>query len=137
MAGSPHRDSKSRKRVIGPAKGRAVAADAAPDQRIERDWPRALHDEPGEQNCPEEMLIRSLARELDNQGQDQHRQRREARRQTHRQQWRADELDRRYQPRRRYRVQPRQRVLMGREQKRTCPILQLDHTGSPEDLGEP
>ena len=80
MAGSPHPDSARKNRVIIAAKGSAVAAMPAPDQCVERDRPRTFDDKPPEQDRPEQVLIQSLVGELDDQGQDQHRQRRKPRR---------------------------------------------------------
>jgi hypothetical protein len=48
--------------------------DTAPDQCVERDRPSTLDDKPSEQDRPEQVLIQGLVGELNDQGQDQHRQ---------------------------------------------------------------
>ena len=137
MAGSPQRDTASKIPVIVSVSGRAVAAIPAPDQCVERNRPGTLDDIPCEQNCPEQVLIQSLVGELNDQGQDQHRQSGKPRRKSEHQWRRADDLDRFPEPCRGHRVQPGNRVLVRREIERRGPALQLDHARGPEDPAKP
>jgi hypothetical protein len=137
MAGSHQRDRASKIRVIVPARGTAVATMPRPISASSEIGPAPSTTNHPNRIAQKQVLIQSLVGELNNQGQDQHRQSGEPRRKAEHQQRRADDLDRFSEPCRRYRVQPRNRVLVRREINGNGPALQLDHARSPEDPGEP